>query len=283
MFKDRRDAGRRLARALERFKSANPIVLALPRGGVPVGFEVAEHLRAPLDLLLVRKIGAPGHEELALGAVVDGLHPQVVVNQEVMDMIHPPRGYFEAAEKRELAEIERRRRLYLGAAQPIDVQGRLAIVVDDGIATGATMKAALRGVRRNEPSRLVLAAPVAPRSIISELKAECDEMVFLATPEPFYAVGLYYADFSQTSDEEVIELLGRRGSWAGSAGSRSDRSEIELPPGDRPAERDRRGRVPLLVQASRRKLSDTMRCPNPLLKPARNVAPGAGERLTTHE
>ena len=126
-------------------------------------------------------------------------------------MIHPPRGYFEAAERREIAEIERRRRLYLGAAQPIDVQGRLAIVVDDGIATGATMKAALRGVRRNEPSRLVLAAPVAPRSVISELKAECDEMVFLATPEPFYAVGLYYADFSQTSDEEVIELLGRRG------------------------------------------------------------------------
>ena len=126
-------------------------------------------------------------------------------------MIHPPRGYFEAAEKRELGEIERRRRLYLGAAQPIDVKRRLAIVVDDGIATGATMKAALRGVRRNEPSRLVLAAPVAPRPIISELKAECDEMVFLAKPEPFYAVGLYYADFSQTSDEEVIELLGRRG------------------------------------------------------------------------
>jgi putative phosphoribosyl transferase len=213
MFKDRRDAGRELARALERFKSANPFVLALPRGGVPVGFEVAEHLRAPLDLLLVRKIGAPGHEELALGAVVDGLHPQVVVNQEVMDMIHPPRGYFEAAEKRELAEIERRRRLYLGAAQPIDVQGRVAIVVDDGIATGATMKAALRGVRRNEPSRLVLAAPVAPQSIISELEAECDETVFLATPEPFYAVGLYYANFNQTSDEEVIELLGRRGSF----------------------------------------------------------------------
>jgi putative phosphoribosyl transferase len=210
MFNDRRDAGRKLARALERFKGTNPLVLALPRGGVPVGFEVAGHLRAPLDLLLVRKIGAPGHEELALGAVVDGLCPQVVVNQEIVDMIQPPRGYFEAAEKRELAEIERRRRLYLGAAQPIEVKGRLAIVVDDGLATGATMKAALRGVRRNEPSRLVLAAPVAPRSIVSELNAECDEMVFLVTPEPFYAVGLYYADFSQTTDEEVIELLGRR-------------------------------------------------------------------------
>jgi putative phosphoribosyl transferase len=213
MFNDRRDAGRKLARALERFKSTNPLVLALPRGGVPVGFEVAGHLRAPLDLLLVRKIGAPGHEELALGAVVDGLCPQVVVNQEIVDMIQPPRGYFEAAEKRELAEIERRRRLYLGAAQPIDVKGRVAIIVDDGIATGATMKAALRGVRQNKPSRIVLAAPVAPQSVIRDLKEECDEMVFLATPEPFYAVGLYYADFSQTTDEEVIELLGRRQSF----------------------------------------------------------------------
>ncbi len=207
MFKDRRDAGRKLARALERFRSANPVVLALPRGGVPVGFEVAKHLRAPLDVLLVRKIGAPGHEELALGAVVDGLHPQVVVNNEVMEKIHPPSGYFEAVQKRQLAEIERRRRLYLGAAQPIDVQGRLAIVVDDGIATGATIKAALRGLRRNEPSHLILAAPVAPRSVVGELEAECDEMVFLATPEPFYAVGVYYDDFSQTTDEEVIELL----------------------------------------------------------------------------
>jgi len=213
MFKDRRDAGRKLAQALERFRSANPVVLALPRGGVPVGFEVAEHLQAPLDLLLVRKIGAPGREELALGAVVDGLHPQVVVNQDVMEMTHPPRGYLEAAKKRQIVEIERRRRLYLGAAQPIDIQGRLAIVVDDGIATGATMKAALRGVRRNKPSRLVLAAPVAPRSVIEDLKAEFDEMVFLATPEPFYAVGLYYADFRQTTDEEVIELLRRRRSF----------------------------------------------------------------------
>jgi putative phosphoribosyl transferase len=170
MFKDRRDAGAKLARALERFRSANPVVLALPRGGVPVGFEVAEHLHAPLDLLLVRKIGAPGHEELALGAVVDGLHPQVVVNQEIMETIRPPRGYLEAAKKRQISEIERRRRLYLGAARPIDVQGRLVIVVDDGIATGATMKAALRGLRRNQPSRLILAAPVA-RSVIGSSSA----------------------------------------------------------------------------------------------------------------
>ena len=210
MFKDRRDAGRKLARALERFESDNPVVLALPRGGVPVGFEVAEHLQAPLDLLLVRKIGAPGREELAVGAVIDGLHPQVVVNQEIMETIRPPPGYFEAAMKRQIAEIERRRRLYLGAAQPIDVRGRLVIVVDDGIATGATVKAALRGVRRNEPKSLILAAPVAPRTAINDLKEDCDEMVFLATPEPFNAVGLYYGDFSQTTDEDVIELLGKR-------------------------------------------------------------------------
>lgn len=219
MFRDRRDAGRKLARALERFRGENAVVLALPRGGVPVGFEVAEHLDAALDLLLVRKIGAPGHEELALGAVVDGLHPQLVVNQDVLEMTRPPAGYLDAVEKRELAEIERRRRLYLGSVQPIDVKGRVVIVVDDGIATGATMKAALRGVRRNEPSRLVMAAPVAPRSAVGEFKGECDEMVFLATPEPFYAVGLYYSDFSQTSDEEVVGLLREaRKRWAGSEG-----------------------------------------------------------------
>ena len=142
-------------------------------------------------------------------------------------MIHPPRGYLEAVEKRELAEIERRRRLYLGAVKPIDVKKRLAIIVDDGIATGATMKAALQGVRRNKPSHLVLAAPVAPLSIGGELEAECDEVVFLATPEPFYAVGLYYANFRQTTDEEVIELLTKaREVWAGSSGPRSGRLSL---------------------------------------------------------
>jgi len=209
MFRDRRDAGRRLGRALQRLRGAAPVVLALPRGGVPVGFEVAAALDAELDLLLVRKIGAPGHVELALGAVVDGSHPQLVLNDDVVQLTRPPPGYIEAAEKRELAEIERRRRLYLGDAPPVATKERVVIVVDDGIATGATMKAALRGVRRNGPGRLILAAPVAPQSSLDELAAECDDIVCLETPEPFYAVGLHYADFAQTTDDEVVQLLSR--------------------------------------------------------------------------
>ena len=223
-FADRRQAGARLAAALDHLRAARPVVLALPRGGVPVAFEVAKALDAPLDLVLVRKIGVPGHEELALGAVVNGVHPQFVLNEDVAQMTAPPPDYVEAAQKRALAEIERRRRLYLGAAEPIAVKGRVAIVVDDGIATGATMKAALRGVRRQDPDRLVLAAPVAPPSSIAELAAECDEVVTLATPEPFYAVGLYYTDFAQTTDEEVIDLLARaRGLQAAKEANREPR------------------------------------------------------------
>jgi len=223
-FADRRQAGARLAAALDHLRAARPVVLALPRGGVPVAFEVAKALDAPLDLVLVRKIGVPGHEELALGAVVNGAHPQFVLNEDVAQMTAPPPDYVEAAQKRALAEIERRRRLYLGAAEPIAVKGRVAIVVDDGIATGATMKAALRGVRRQDPDRLVLAAPVAPPSSIAELAAECDEVVTLATPEPFYAVGLYYTDFAQTTDEEVIDLLAQaRGLQAAKEANREPR------------------------------------------------------------
>jgi len=223
-FADRRQAGARLAAALDHLRAARPVVLALPRGGVPVAFEVAKALDAPLDLVLVRKIGVPGHEELALGAVVDGAHPQFVLNEDVAQMTAPPPDYVEAAQKRALAEIERRRRLYLGAAEPIAVKGRVAIVVDDGIATGATMKSALRGVRRQDPDRLVLAAPVAPPSGIAELAAECDEVVTLATPEPFYAVGLYYTDFAQTTDEEVIDLLAQaRGLQAAKEANREPR------------------------------------------------------------
>jgi putative phosphoribosyl transferase len=207
LFANRRDAGRRLARALKHFRGMNAVVLALPRGGVPVGFEVARALDADFDLLLVRKIGVPGHEELAMGAVVDGASPQLVLNQEILDLVPLPPGYMEMAEKGQLAEIERRRHLYLGGASAIVVEGRAVIVVDDGIATGATMKAALRGIRRSEPHRLVLAVPVAPRSSIDALAAECDEIVALEMPEPFRAVGPHYADFTQTTDDEVIQLL----------------------------------------------------------------------------
>jgi putative phosphoribosyl transferase len=209
IFRDRADAGRRLAEALVHLKDASPVVLALPRGGVPVGYEVAKALDAPLDILLVRKIGVPGHEELALGAVVDGADPQVVVNENVMAMVSLPSGYLEAAKARELKEIERRRHVYRGEQPAIEVKDRVVIVIDDGIATGATVRAALRGVRLAKPTRLVLAVPVAPAETIEELKSECDEVVCLETPEPFHAVGLHYEMFGQTSDEEVINLLAR--------------------------------------------------------------------------
>lgn len=208
-FLDRRDAGARLAAALERFQEDQPIILALPRGGVPVAFEVARALGAELDLLLVRKIGAPGHQELAIGAVVGGTSPQLVLNREIIAHAALPAGYIEAEQKRQLAEIERRRQLYRGAEPPPDLKGRTVIVIDDGIATGATMKAALRGVRQNEPRRLILAVPVAPPDTLQDLAKECDEIACLSAPEWFNAVGSHYVDFAQTTDEEVVSLLAR--------------------------------------------------------------------------
>src|SRR3954467_112756 len=208
LFEDRRDAGRRLAAALGHYRESRPVVLALPRGGVPVGFEVAKALAAPLDLLLVRKLGAPGHEELGLGALVEGDPPQLVLNPEVIRAVDPPPGYIEAEKQRQLLEIERRRREYVGERPSVAVEGRTVIVIDDGIATGGTVRAALRGLSQRRPERLVLAVPVAPADSLGELAAECDEIVCLATPEPFFAVGTHYRNFTQTEDNEVIRLLG---------------------------------------------------------------------------
>lgn len=206
-FRDRREAGRRLAEALTHLARERPLVLALPRGGVPVAFEVAEALGAELDLLFVRKIGAPGYAELGIGAVVDGADPQLVLNESVMRQIGPSPNYIRAEMRRQLGEIERRRAAYLGGLPPIDAARRTVIVVDDGIATGGTVKAALKGLRKVGPARLVLAVPVAPRDSLAELAGECDELICLTSPEPFHAVGAHYADFSQTSDEEVVRLL----------------------------------------------------------------------------
>ena len=206
-FHDRREAGRRLAQRLAPLQAEGPVVLALPRGGVPVAFEVAQALQAPLDLLFVRKLGAPGHEEFAIGAVVDGDPPQVVRNQQVIAALRVPESYIAGETARQVAEIARRRAAYLGDRPPVPVGGRTAVVIDDGIATGATVKAALRGLALARPARLVLAVPVAPPEILEEIRPLVDELHSLLAPEPFRAVGLFYDDFSQTADQEVVALL----------------------------------------------------------------------------
>jgi putative phosphoribosyl transferase len=206
-FRDRKDAGRRLAAALQVFAGDNPLVLALPRGGVPVAFEVARAFHAPLDVILVRKIGAPGHSEYGIGAVVDGENPHLVLNEEAMAVVQPPPGYVEAERDRQLAEIERRRDLYLGGRQAIPATDRTVIVVDDGIATGGTAKVALETLRKEGAARLVLAVPVAPEETLERLQKLADEIVCLSTPRPFHAVGLYYDDFDQVGDDTVVRLL----------------------------------------------------------------------------
>lgn len=208
-FANRQDAGRQLAGVLTRFAGENPLVLALPRGGVPVAYEVALALDAPLDVVFVRKIGAPGHPELGLGALVDGRAPQVIWNEPVMRMVQPSPDYLEAEQNRQLLEIERRRRAYRGDASAENPHGRTVIVIDDGIATGGTVRAALKALSATSPGKLVLAVPIAPKDSIEVLEREADEVICLATPEPFYAVGAHYEDFDQTTDEEVIDLLAR--------------------------------------------------------------------------
>ena len=207
VFRNRREAGRKLAAALMRVKDARPIVLALPRGGVPVAFEIARALGAPLEVALVRKIGAPGHAELGLGAVVDGAEPQMILNEELVRTVDPPPGYLEAEKTRQLAELERRRKLYRAGRRAPAIEGRTVIVVDDGIATGGTAKAVLRALAMQKAGRVILAVPVAPSDALEELAAQADEVVCLASPEPFFAVGEHYRDFTQTTDEEVVDLL----------------------------------------------------------------------------
>ena len=206
-FQDRTDAGRRLAAVLACYRDDRPIVLALPRGGVPVGFEVARALTAPLDVLLVRKIGAPDYPELGLGAVVDGADPHVVLTDSVMREVEPSSAYLEAEIQRQLAEIERRRRLYRGDRPALPIAGRSVIVVDDGIATGGTVTAALQGLTAAHPAQLILAVPVAPADVLETLSRLADNVVCLAAPHLFGAVGRFYDDFRQTTDEEVVRLL----------------------------------------------------------------------------
>jgi len=208
-FADRAEAGRKLAKALERYKKQQTVVLALPRGGVPVAAEIATALGAPLDLILVRKIGVPFQPELAMGAVVDGREPVVVRNENVIRLAGVSEKDFDAVREQELTEIERRRKLYLGDRPHPAIADHTVIVVDDGIATGATTRAALRAIRTRKPRKLILAVPVAPTSTLQDMQEEADEIVCLEDYEDFGAIGFFYSDFRQISDDEVIELLAR--------------------------------------------------------------------------
>ena len=206
-FQDRRDAGQQLAVRLMDKASENPLILALPRGGVPIGYEVAKALGAQMDLLMVRKIGAPGWPEYGIGAIIDGADPHLVLNEEVVRQIAPSPNYIQAEMRRQLKEIERRRLIYLGQRRPVSVTDRTVIIVDDGIATGSTVKAALQGLRKNKPKKIILAVPIAARSTLAELEDQCDEIICLYAPSAFGAVGNFYDDFSQTEDAEVIALM----------------------------------------------------------------------------
>jgi len=208
-FSNRTEAGRKLAEALAFYKGQHPVILALPRGGAPVAAEIAAALEAPLDLVLVRKIGVPFQPELAMGAVVDGQEPLVVGNEQVIRMAEINQSEFDAIRDRELEEIERRRKLYLGNRPHPELKGQTVIIVDDGIATGATIRVALRAIRMRKPRKLILAVPVAPTQSLDELRTEADEIVCLEDYEDFGAIGLYYSDFRQISDAEVIELLAQ--------------------------------------------------------------------------
>ena len=206
-FKDRADAGVRLAAKLVEVGLSNPVVFALPRGGVPVALPIAERLGAPMDLLMVRKIGAPGHEEFAIGAVVDGDSPDVVWNEDADVLTTLASSERESLVAAKLGEISDRRARYLGERLPVPVEGRDAILVDDGIATGATAKAALRALQRRSPKSVTLAVPVAPQDSLESIRPLVDRIVCLSAPFPFLAVGVHYVDFRQTTDEEVVQAM----------------------------------------------------------------------------
>jgi len=205
-FRDRVQAGESLSRKLKRYADrADVLVLALPRGGVPVAREVARVLHVPLDVFLVRKLGTPGQEELAMGAIASG--GIRVLNDEVVDALKVPPEVIDAVTAKELLELARRERLYREGRPAPDVTDRTVILIDDGLATGSTMRAAVAALRQAKPKRIVVAVPVAAAPTCRDLRGEADEVVCLHTPEPFYSVGFWYEDFSQTSDEEIREML----------------------------------------------------------------------------
>jgi putative phosphoribosyl transferase len=204
-FEDRRDAGRRLAGKLARFKDERPVVFALPRGGVPVGYEISRALGAPLDVFVSRKLGAPGQPEFGIGAVAAG--GVRVLNRDVVRRLGIPNDYVRKITAQELAEVERRLRYFRGQRPEPEVAGRTAILVDDGLATGVTARAAVQALRLRKPRRLVLAAPVCAAQTAALFRTTVDELVCLESPSDLGAIGFWYRNFEQTSDEEVVELL----------------------------------------------------------------------------
>jgi len=207
-FEDRFDAGRHLATLLEHHAD-DPyvVVLALPRGGVPVGYKIAKALNVPLDVFVVRKLGVPGYEELAMGAIASG--GVLVLNDEVVSRLNIPRHVLEAAERDQLRELERREQAYRGGREPAPIEGRKVILVDDGLATGASMRAAVRALRQKHPASITVAVPIGSRETCDQFRSDVDEVVCGECPEPFFAVGSWYSNFLQTTDEEVRELLDR--------------------------------------------------------------------------
>ncbi|HZD60456.1 MAG TPA: phosphoribosyltransferase [Anaerolineae bacterium] len=205
MFKDRVDAGRQLAVKLGQYKGANAVVLAIPRGGVVVGEQVARELHLPLDVIIPRKIGAPGNPELAIGAVVT--RGRAMINEALVQELNIPRSYIDGEVEKQLAEVARRRKLYLGGREPIPLKDKIAIVVDDGLATGYTALATVNAVREQQPEKIILAVPVAPTDTCDRLEKEVDEIICLEAHELFFAVGQFYENFGQTTDAEVIDIL----------------------------------------------------------------------------
>ncbi len=206
LYRDRIEAGRILATMLTAYANRNDVlVLALPRGGVPIAFEVAKALHVPLDIFVVRKLGVPGHEELAMGAIATG--GVRVLNEEVVQMLHIPDEVIDAVTAREQQELERREHLYRDDLPPPEVRDCTAILIDDGLATGSTMRAAVAALRNQQPAQIVVAVPVASPTVCDEFSAEVDEIICARTPEPFFGVGYWYEDFTQTTDKEVHDLL----------------------------------------------------------------------------
>jgi putative phosphoribosyl transferase len=209
MFTDRREAGQRLLDRLVPLNPESTVILALPRGGLPVADVIAEALGVPLDIVLVRKVGVPGQPEVAVAAVTDGKNPKITVNEDVARIAGLDHAGIAKLAERELPEIHRRREIYLKGRPPVPLAGKIVVIVDDGIATGATMRAALRLVRDEKPARLIAAIPVAPATTIAALENECDEVICLECPADFRAVGLHYSDFGQVSDATVSNIIER--------------------------------------------------------------------------